>query len=720
VDFGTCKDLLETDINGGEFVGTAQYMSPQAVASEEQGREADLWALGCCVYQFLVGFTPFHAPSPYLCFLRIKKGVFRCPEVLPDDATDLVKRLLRRNPASRLGAGPLSGTDPAPPPSGEPGGAAAAGGGPAEGQAEGRGGGRRDGGGGGFEALKAHPFFRGLEFVGDGQPLPPSVTVPKLYELCVRALAHHMVDYADATPLVRSPFPDHVDIKRLGAGGEGVPCGTSTGGSTPGGGPAAAAAAAAAANAAAANAALKRRRGFVERTRHYLRRLRLLQRPKVHRLFHPSAVDAKSLRADPIMREYLGLDWESQGHWDEPFFFIQIADPQLGMVKADGPVGGAVWEIEAERLSRVVGIVNRLRPKFLLVTGDMTHAPPGNEYYEGQVTSARQLLGKVSETIPVLYCPGNHDLGDADGGNDDESDYVRRFGADYYSFWCGGVRGLVVNTHLWASPTANPERRLAQERWLDQELEVAKLNAHHLIVVGHHPWFLQDPYEEEHRTWTPIPRKTRLRWLAKMGHCKVKFIFSGHCHRNYEARVKRPIAVETAPRPTPAAAAAAADPTSGTDNNAASGGDPTPPPGDVPGLSPPSSSTGGTVDSSSGDGTTMTAAVGQEGSAVVGDDAASRQVVVDVGGEGSEDDSRNGVGGQGAAEDAPGSISDDDEDTDTSEAIDMRSVVTSSSGAPLGPDPPGFRVVRVFSRRIEHEYFDIDAPPQGIDLGGES
>ncbi|CAN0509850.1 unnamed protein product, partial [Ectocarpus sp. 8 AP-2014] len=122
--------------------------------------------------------------------------------------------------------------------------------------------GRRDGGGGGFEALKAHPFFRGLEFVGDGQPLPPSVTVPKLYELCVRALAHHMVDYADATPLVREPFPDHVDIKRLGAGGEGVPCGTSAGGSTPGEG----AAAAAAANTAAA-AALKRRRGFVERTR---------------------------------------------------------------------------------------------------------------------------------------------------------------------------------------------------------------------------------------------------------------------------------------------------------------------------------------------------------------------------------------------------------------------------------------------------------------------
>lgn len=47
-------------------------------------------------------------------------------------------------------------------------------------------------------------------------------------------------------------------------------------------------------------------------------------------------------------------------------------------------------QIESERLSRMVGIVNRLRPKFLLVTGDMTHAPPGHEFYEGQVKEERQ------------------------------------------------------------------------------------------------------------------------------------------------------------------------------------------------------------------------------------------------------------------------------------------------------------------------------------------
>jgi serine/threonine protein kinase len=34
VDFGTCKDLRQTDLNGQEFVGTAEYMAPEVVDSE--------------------------------------------------------------------------------------------------------------------------------------------------------------------------------------------------------------------------------------------------------------------------------------------------------------------------------------------------------------------------------------------------------------------------------------------------------------------------------------------------------------------------------------------------------------------------------------------------------------------------------------------------------------------------------------------------------------
>ena len=34
VDFGTCKDLKQTNLNGQEFVGTAEYMAPEVVNSE--------------------------------------------------------------------------------------------------------------------------------------------------------------------------------------------------------------------------------------------------------------------------------------------------------------------------------------------------------------------------------------------------------------------------------------------------------------------------------------------------------------------------------------------------------------------------------------------------------------------------------------------------------------------------------------------------------------
>jgi serine/threonine protein kinase len=77
IDLGTAKDLIETDLNGQEFVGTPEYMSPQTVESKKTsniGIEADIWALGVVLYQLFMGTTPFTAPSPYLMFLKIKKG----------------------------------------------------------------------------------------------------------------------------------------------------------------------------------------------------------------------------------------------------------------------------------------------------------------------------------------------------------------------------------------------------------------------------------------------------------------------------------------------------------------------------------------------------------------------------------------------------------------------------------------------------------------------
>ena len=78
--------------------------SAQTLRNEPVGPEADLWALGCIIYQMLVGKAPFRAASEYLTFERIASGKMRVPSDVPAAAADVIKRLLRAEPAKRLGA----------------------------------------------------------------------------------------------------------------------------------------------------------------------------------------------------------------------------------------------------------------------------------------------------------------------------------------------------------------------------------------------------------------------------------------------------------------------------------------------------------------------------------------------------------------------------------------------------------------------------------------
>eukprot|EP00980_Cylindrotheca_fusiformis_P005339 scaffold1138_cov128-Cylindrotheca_fusiformis.AAC.21 len=117
IDFGTAKDLLRTDLNGPEFVGTPDFMSPEAVTgfsgmpsddnvANGASHCADLWALGAVLYILNTGSTPFWSPSPYLAFLRIKRGLFSpSPWGIPDAATlDLIQKLMEVVPSNRLGS----------------------------------------------------------------------------------------------------------------------------------------------------------------------------------------------------------------------------------------------------------------------------------------------------------------------------------------------------------------------------------------------------------------------------------------------------------------------------------------------------------------------------------------------------------------------------------------------------------------------------------------
>lgn len=115
-DFGAAK-VLDLDDQGnildigateesfakGSFVGTAEYVSPELLKYNKCGFECDIWAIGCILYQFLVGVPPFKGKTEYLTFEKIVNLQYQWPNFyIPPTIKDLVDRLLKSNPYDRL------------------------------------------------------------------------------------------------------------------------------------------------------------------------------------------------------------------------------------------------------------------------------------------------------------------------------------------------------------------------------------------------------------------------------------------------------------------------------------------------------------------------------------------------------------------------------------------------------------------------------------------
>jgi 3-phosphoinositide dependent protein kinase-1 len=145
-DFGTAKDETE-EHRSNTFCGTAEFVSPEVLRDLDASRGCDLWALACMVFQMLVGRPMFRAENEYLTFQQILNHPaedFAYPESVPAVARDLIDKILLQDPLERLGAG-------------------------------------SDEDGNGYQALKAHPFFEGInwETLGDS-PAPYIPDVSKL------------------------------------------------------------------------------------------------------------------------------------------------------------------------------------------------------------------------------------------------------------------------------------------------------------------------------------------------------------------------------------------------------------------------------------------------------------------------------------------------------------------------------------------------------------
>uniref|UniRef100_A0A1I8BR51 3-phosphoinositide-dependent protein kinase 1 n=1 Tax=Meloidogyne hapla TaxID=6305 RepID=A0A1I8BR51_MELHA len=117
------------------FVGTAHYISPEVLKSEDVGSECDYWALGAIIFQMISGQPPFRAVNEYKILKKILGLDFHFPDGFPAVAKQLVSGLLVYKPNERLGSAAK----------------------------------------GGIEALKRHEFFKSVDWENIFERKPPEL-----------------------------------------------------------------------------------------------------------------------------------------------------------------------------------------------------------------------------------------------------------------------------------------------------------------------------------------------------------------------------------------------------------------------------------------------------------------------------------------------------------------------------------------------------------------
>ena len=64
-DFGLAKGTGYAGLTAvGQIVGTIEYLAPERITGQEAAPGSDLYALGCVIYEILVGKTPFGGKGP--------------------------------------------------------------------------------------------------------------------------------------------------------------------------------------------------------------------------------------------------------------------------------------------------------------------------------------------------------------------------------------------------------------------------------------------------------------------------------------------------------------------------------------------------------------------------------------------------------------------------------------------------------------------------------
>ena len=176
------------------------------------------------------------------------------------------------------------------------------------------------------------------------------------------------------------------------------------------------------------------------------------------------------------------------------------------------------------RFDEAIAEVNAAKVDLVLIAGDLTDGGK-REQMELFKQKAKQLKA------PVLFVPGNHDVGMVGNGETKTSItpgkvklFEQALGPNWFVQEKAGVRVVGINSCLFASGFKEEE-----DQWKFLEKEMAGPHKKPTLLLEHYPLFIKSVDEPRVGTWNVQPEQ-RKRLLALLRQAQVRAVLSGHLH----------------------------------------------------------------------------------------------------------------------------------------------------------------------------------------------
>ncbi|CAD8066879.1 unnamed protein product [Paramecium sonneborni] len=100
-DFGISKALGTHGNFAQTFLGTPYFMPPEVIRGEPYGKKADIWALGCALYELVMLKRPFQHDVMQIVFDMIQNKPYDMDPSVDQDLQQLIEKTLQKDPNKR-------------------------------------------------------------------------------------------------------------------------------------------------------------------------------------------------------------------------------------------------------------------------------------------------------------------------------------------------------------------------------------------------------------------------------------------------------------------------------------------------------------------------------------------------------------------------------------------------------------------------------------------